>query len=227
MLHRSDEIAPLEIALYTAVLGDCNDAPGKLLIGPGFVFNDRAPQWQPNRGWVKRRLPTPAGLEAVESTRRAARWLKLHPFELFPEAKYWMWVDGSHTPKWAPKAYLTYLGDADLCTFRHVSRNCVYQEAETCKQMKKDDPRVIDMQMARYRKTGFPYNAGLAETTVVLSRNCERVRYFFSMWAEEMRDGSVRDQLSFPIAADRAGLDWNQFPGSAWDQTLFIWVKHW
>lgn len=68
----------------------------------------------------------------------------------------------------------------------------------TCERMKKDDPQVMKKQMDRYKKEGFPEKYGLPETNfMVRFHNDERCKKLMDTWANEVANGSKRDQLSF------------------------------
>lgn len=215
------------IMLYSAILGDCPDRQAGLPRGEhGCLFVDRT-EWSDGGGWKIRNLDEIELPGSLRNKRRRARYIKLHPHLLFPGAEFWFWVDGSHTPRHPLAKYLQYLGDADLCAFQHASRNCLYQEAEACKWLKKGDAAAIARQVREYRKRGVPYNAGLVETPVLLMRNCDRAREFLECWWDEIEKFSERDQISFPAAANECGLSYAHFPGTAWDNKLFHWRNHW
>ncbi len=108
--------------------------------------------------------------------------------------------------------------DADLLICRHPWRDCVYEEAEECKRIGKDDPQRIDIHMSRYRREGYPPHNGLYATGIIarhhgrqhLNDMCER-------WFEELRNGSKRDQLSLNYAL------WKSEPITI---SEIIWVEH-
>jgi hypothetical protein len=80
---------------------------------------------------------------------------------------------------------------------KHPDRICVYEEASAVKRMNKDLSHVVDSQMARYRKQGYPKNWGLVQSGLIIRKNTEDVSYFCNLWWEEIQRGSKRDQLSF------------------------------
>ena len=86
---------------------------------------------------------------------------------------------------------------ADVALFRHPGHDCIYQEARQCKKKLKDHARTIDGQMDAYRRKFFPSHFGLGETCVVARRNSAATRRVNELWWNEIRKGSVRDQLSF------------------------------
>ncbi len=161
---------------------------------------------------------------------RNAKIHKILPHRYFADARYSLWIDGSTTIRFEyPIARMieTYLADADIAVFAHWARICAYQEASVCLHAGLDDPRVIWEQTCRYRRDGFPANAGLAECTVLLRRHTAAVEAFNEAWWEEIRHGSSRDQLSFNYVAWRLGLRYATFPGSLEeDSALFQREPH-
>lgn len=160
--------------------------------------------------------------------RRQSRKHKVLSHQLYPDKPLTLWVDGVLNPKVNPAKLVDYFKpDCSIVTFEHSERNCIYQEAEACIRMDKDNPRVIRRQMQRYKRQHYPYNNGLAETTAVLRKNLHDVRHFNEAWWHEIEMGSCRDQLSFDYAIWRSGLKYACFPDTAWQNRLFDWNSHW
>lgn len=142
----------------------------------------------------------------AQSARRTARRIKLLAHQHI-DAPYSLWQDANVALR-VPLARLCsdWLSDCDLAVFRHRTRDCLYEEARVCKEKLLDAAEIIDRQTARYRADGFPAHAGLAETSVLLRRHSARMERFNELWWEELSAGSVRDQISFMVAARRAGI---------------------
>ncbi len=83
---------------------------------------------------------------------------------------------------------------ADVALERHVSRNCIYDEAEQLKAIRRGDPSLIDRSIARYRDLGHPRDYGLWDTDVVLRRHNETTKSFNLQWWQEVRSGTPQDQ---------------------------------
>ena len=146
-------------------------------------------------------------IETTErSARRSARYIKLLAHRHI-DSEFSLWQDANVALR-VPLSQLCtdWLTGYDLAVFRHRTRDCLYKEAQICKEKLLDDPEIIDQQTARYRTDGFPENAGLAETSVVLRRHSARMERFNELWWEELSAGSVRDQISFMVAAKKAGI---------------------
>ncbi len=148
---------------------------------------------------------------------RNARNHKVLLHRWLPDATYSLWIDGSILFK--PDISLTtltdlYLKDTDLAVFPHRTRSCIYEESLACIAQQKDDPSLIERQMARLRAEGYPPSNGLAETSVVLRRHTPAMAAFSELWWDEIVRGSRRDQLSFDYAAWKTGLRYTRFPGT-------------
>ena len=129
--------------------------------------------------------------------RREAKIYKVL-FHKYIEDEYSIWVDGNFFLKMQEEFYYDLLGDYDIAVMQHPSRNCVYEEAEECKRLLKDDPVIIDEQIAKYRKEGYPENNGLAECNFIIRRNTPEMRRLHEAWWAEICRHSSRDQISFP-----------------------------
>jgi hypothetical protein len=161
---------------------------------------------------------------------RNAKVHKILPHRFFPEVKYSLWIDGSVEIKRGfslRRLVQEYLAEHDLAVFQHPSRQCIYEEAEACLRLQKDDPEVIRRQMKKYKDEGYPANSGLAECTVLLRRHCANVDRFNEAWHEEIRNHSRRDQLSFNLVAGKLKLRFRYFPGSLRGKHSNPWFRIW
>lgn len=196
--------------IYTAVFGGY-DTLNPVTNGYGhshICFTDRA---QKAAGWVF--------IEDVwraNTPRRAARMRKVLSHQFLPDAKYSIWVDGnielptSISPDTLISAYLK---DADMAAFAHPNRDCTYQEAVACARLHKDDPSVLERQVLKYRRKGFPSGSGLVATGILIRRHTEQVREFNEAWWAEICRYSVRDQVSFMYAAWKTNTRCRIIPG--------------
>lgn len=191
------------VVCYTAVLGNrdrCRPAEYPLV----YFTDDSALLAAPETA--------SAGIEirparVGEATRaRSARWHSANAHLAVPEADISIYHDGTHRLLVPPEELAALLGDADLAAPTHGYRNCVYEEAAKVLELRLDTPEVVDAQMARARAEGHPPHGGLWELTVLIRRHTPAVAAFNELWWAEIRRGSWRDQLSFPVVARRLGL---------------------
>ncbi|MFO1057448.1 MAG: DUF616 domain-containing protein [Dongiaceae bacterium] len=207
---------------YDALLRQPPDAVGEAEL---VAFLDAASRPADAAGWRVLPVPTVAG-DPV----RAAKIYKVLPHRFLPQAAYSLWLDGSvmlAAPFPAGRLVELYLGDADLCLFRHGRRRCCYREAAACLALGLDRPEVIEAQMRRYRAAGHPRAAGLCEASVLLRRHSPAVAAFNEAWWEEICGGSRRDQLSIDFVARRSGVRLRHFPLSLdTPNGLFVKLPH-
>lgn len=226
----------MNLVVYTAITGRISDelrlpveAAARYAGQARFVcFTDRARYGDRLGPWEVR----PPVWTHPSVPRRTARWHKANAHLLFPDADATAWCDGCFEMRVPPLDLLT-LGfpdpgsGPDVSTFRHHERDCIYQEAEACKRLRKDDPATIDAQMARYRAEGFPAGLGLVETTCVLRRNTPEAAAFGAAWWAEMAAGSLRDQLSFNYVSWKLGMPYGVVDGWRERNRYFNFYPHW
>jgi hypothetical protein len=95
---------------------------------------------------------------------------------------------------------------ADIMGFKHFKRNCVYDEAQTCINLKLDNPDIINSQIKKYRRLHYPENNGLIETGIIIRKNNSKIKEFSKIWYEEYMSGSKRDQLSINYALSKSNV---------------------
>ncbi|NBW09204.1 MAG: DUF616 domain-containing protein [Caulobacteraceae bacterium] len=105
-----------------------------------------------------------------------------------------------------------YLSDCDLAVWKHPSRDCLYDEALACCKMKLDNVETIIEQVKKYEDEGFPKHKGLGECNVIFRRHTPKVEEFNNAWWSEYTRHSRRDQISFPYAADKVGIEYKLIP---------------
>jgi hypothetical protein len=148
--------------------------------------------------------------DVFKNQRRNARWHKLNSHILFPNYEYTIWIDGSITLKEKPQYFIdNFLKRADIASFRHPDRDCIYEEAEKCKELLLDDLKTIDNQMKIYQDEGYGKHQGLSETKMVIRKNNERVKQFNTLWLAEVVNFSFRDQLSFNYCLWKTKINFN------------------
>jgi hypothetical protein len=155
------------------------------------------------------------------SPRRNARMHKILSHQ-FLDADYTIWMDANVALR-VPAQRLVdeYLQDVDLAVFRHRTRSCTYDEAARCRELHLDSVEVIDRQVERYTKAGFPVGLGLPETSVLIRRHTADVARFNDAWWSELCRHSVRDQIGFMYAAERTGLKVNFFSPTKYQHPYF------
>ena len=214
-----EEAPPDKIVVYTAIFGGYDGLQPALT--PSICLTDGTVEAA--KGWEIRVVES-AGLDS----RRAARRCKILAHEYFPDADYTLWHDGNYRLRIPPeKAVKEWLGKRALAAFKHPHRRCIYREAEVCMRRRKDDPKRIQQQIARYDEQGFPQNYGLIASGVLVRCNTNIVvRKLCEIWWQEVLEYSYRDQLSFDYARWRTGLKINYIPGMIHRNEYFRYGAH-
>lgn len=218
----------MRLVIYTAIFGDMPDflnAPKNIPADVelhAYVDGIKRPE-QHETGWEL----MPALWEHKTNPRLRARRHKLLSHVLYPQVDYTLWLDGCLTPIVNPTFLLeTYLNKTDICLFRHMERDCVYDEADACIKLRKDSPKILNGLKDRYRAEQYPAHNGLAETTAVLRRHTPEIKALNHLWWEELRKNSIRDQMSFNYVAWKLGVNYSTFAGTRPSSPYFEWRAH-
>ncbi|HVU37313.1 MAG TPA: glycosyltransferase domain-containing protein [Opitutales bacterium] len=212
--------------VYTAITNDYDqlNAPNKSWSQQAkfvaFLDQDQnVPGWQVRP--IYRRFRDPC---------RNAKIHKVLSHVYFPKANYSIWVDGSvqiiSTESFARFAE-EQLRAHDLAVFKHRNRTCAYQEAKACLYERRDAFKIIDAQMKKYFRDGYPLNNGLAECMVLLRRHTPQIMRFNEKWYAQINAYSRRDQLSFNYVAHKLGVKIKYFEGDISNNLHFRWLPHW
>jgi hypothetical protein len=108
---------------------------------------------------------------------------------------------------------------------KHPSRNCVYQEADACIRLNKDDKTIIKNQISKYEKEGFPKDSGMVASGVFIYTLSHNVVEFLDSWWLEIKKHSRRDQLSFNYIANKLGFNYNLMPYDILNDE-FVYYSH-
>ena len=152
--------------------------------------------------------PIPDELKELSCVKQQ-RIIKICPHKYLPEYDESLWVDGSVDILIDLDVFLNkFCSDETKSIFirKHPSRNCIYSEGATCIRMCKDTKEHINPQLDKYKAEGFPKSFGLVETNIIYRKHnnpyCIEV---MNVWANELMNGSHRDQLSFNYALWKVG----------------------
>ncbi len=203
--------------LYTAIIGgyDTLKEPPEIKAGWDYVcYSDRPLE---SRAWEVRVIAPKYG--PIKSSRE----IKIR-HDLYTPPGISVWADAS----------MELIGDLDELLFQfhhsdyvislHPDRNCIYQEGKVCKENGKDHPDIIDEQLKGYRLDGYPSNAGLVASGVIIrSSHSPRFQAFAKAWWNEVFRKSCRDQLSFNYIARSHGFDYDVMPFGKLTSEHFKW----
>lgn len=204
-----------DTVIYTAISGNYDDLKDPNYIDENcdyICFTDN-PKIKSNI-WNVRPFPK----NTLDSVRKC-RNLKILPHRYLKEYKYSIWMDGNIeiNGKLDPliSRYFRELSK-ELLTFKHPSRDCIYDEAEACITMKTDNAKTISKQIEKYYNEGFPKKNGLVESNVIFrEHNSPKVIQVMEDWWKEVESYSRRDQLSFNYVAWKHGFKYDELDGNS------------
>lgn len=204
------DLGKARIAVYSCIVADYDH-----LIEPSFLhtnvdyfmFSDKNFY---SSIWQKKDLPEK--IKKLKNPVLMNRYIKLHPFEFFPEYDYVLYIDGNIEVASDVSGLINGLGDYGIAMHQHFKRDCVYKEAEALNSVGKGDEEKMAAQLKKYKEAGLPKNFGLAEVTIILSSTTSPMArsIFEAWWAEFLSSESYRDQLAFPYVIWKNNVDINQ-----------------
>jgi len=186
----------LKKVAYTAIIGKYDVLKEPKVITEGFdyvCFTDDVSL--KSSVWKIRLVNNPQGLD----NSRLSKKIKILCTSFLKEYDLSIWVDGSISINCDLNIFLdeNYHGE-DIVLLTHPDRSCVYEEAETCIALDKDDPEIINKQMEGYKSEGYPEGNGLVSTRLMIrNHRSKKVKEFMNSWWNEVNLKSKRDQLSF------------------------------
>lgn len=163
-----------------------------------------------------------------DSAVKRARKVKILGYRYLDNYDYSIWIDGDGEIVGNIREYIEKyrLRNPIICV-NHPEFDCVYQEAELCSRVKKDDPFLIQRQMDNYKRNGYPANNGLiASGFLVREIHNADLNFLMDQWWEEIKQGSIRDQLSFEYVFWKYGKKYDTSDIEIWDNKYIIFTGH-
>ena len=191
-----------KMCVYTCILGEYDELKPVLYNDSRIdyiCFVDMDRKCYHNLGWKIRKidfdLDTPIG---VLTQRR----IKILPHLFLSKYDISVWVDGTFQivgDVYSMVENVISRNPQKVCFIRnHPERDCIYQEANTIKELKKADSKIIDQQVLVYKKEKYPEHFGLVETNIVVRKhNDSDCKKLMEMWFDELSKYTHRDQMSF------------------------------
>lgn len=171
--------------------------------------------------WWIRSIKSGKLLSQREDYVRTAKQFKILPHVYLPKIpditdkiEYSLWIDGNVRLKVPMQVLIDkYLKDTDIAFFKHPLRDCIYQEADTCRRLILDDVFTMELQMRDYKKEGYPEHNGLIDGSIILRRHTPQIEKLNDAWWRQIVKYSRRDQLSFNYVAWKLGIKYTIMDG--------------
>ncbi|MDO5851711.1 MAG: glycosyltransferase [Methanobacteriaceae archaeon] len=186
------------LVVYTALTGNYDSIPTPKYINENLdyiCFTDN-PSLKSNFWTIKQMEDL--DLDPI----RKARHYKILPHKYLEDYDYSIWIDSNFVIENDITRYInTYSTENKLLCISHDQRDCLYEEAECCIELKKDDPELIQKQIMKYYKEGYPSHNGLISSGILFRNHHDKqIINTMNTWYEEVINYSRRDQLSFNYA---------------------------
>ena len=203
-----DYFSDEEIIVYTCIFGNY-DLPQEPVFVPNnckfIIFTDQ--KISSNSVWKKAEIPAELFNKQFSNAEKN-RFCKMMPHLLFPNHRYSIYLDGNIKPVTDLTEFVNLCTEFGMALHIHKARNCVYDEIEACRILRKSPDDALCKFAEFLEKKGFPHNYGMNECNVIVRDHTNtEVQSIMSEWWEMFKNGSVkRDQLSFPFLLYMHGI---------------------
>lgn len=155
----------------------------------------------------------PENIRKLKNNILINRYIKFHPHELFSDKyDYSIYIDGN-IKVISDLTNMIYgiNNKTGLAFHRHQFRDCIYNEIEVCRLIKKGNYAKLKEQIEQYKKEGFPSRYGLYECNVIACdlKNDNAKQLLNSWWDEFKNSQSLRDQIALPYVVWKNGYKFN------------------
>ena len=135
------------------------------------------------------------------------RYCKLHPYLLFPEYDYTIYLDGSIQIVRPILHNVKKVGKTGIAIHRHRERDCIYSEGIFLVWLGAADKELLVQDISRYIDAGLPRHFGMFECGMVVTdiHNPMSVE-IYENWYEEYMRSVKRDQQALIYTLWTMGL---------------------
>jgi hypothetical protein len=169
--------------------------------------------------------------------RVSAKSYKLDPkyYEALVGYDYLIWIDGSvqiTNTKFVEMLVEKMKKESSPVGFiPHPDRDCIYEEYDACidaGRIKTEKEKTVALkQLKRYKKKKIMPHSGLyAGTCFIRDMKHEKIDIFNQLWSEEVKIGSIRDQLSLPYVLNELNIKPTTIDINLWSNQYFKVNKH-
>ena len=135
------------------------------------------------------------------------RYCKLHPYLLFPNYDYAIYLDGSIQIAKPIAHNIKKIGKTGLAIHRHRERDCIYSEGIFLTWLGAVKKELLLKDIERYIDAGVPKHFGLFECGMIVTDLKNKVgRQLYQKWYEEYLRGVKRDQQALIYVIWKMGI---------------------
>lgn len=189
-----------KIAIYTCIIGDY-DILQEPLIKPNNIDYYAITDFEIPSKSLWKRIPIDQFTDISGlSNSLKNRFIKMHPFDIFLDYDFSIYVDGSIKILTDFTEHLNRMSSVGFSCFSHSKRRCAYIEAKVCMAMGKEVKARVERYIGKMQKESFPENYGLLACGILVrDHNSEICRKIMSDWWHEVSTSIGRDQVALPF----------------------------
>jgi hypothetical protein len=212
----------MKIAIYTAIFGNYDKLKPAFPGYDCFCFTD---QDFDEKDWKILQIDLlQSNCKFKTPERLTARKVKTLPHHYLPDYDAWLWVDGSVEVKKDPFELIQ--STKEFTAHEHHISNIIqnfYREGINIVALNMEKPDRIIAQLNKYIQEGFVQKFPHYETAVVIRKNTPKVNNFNESWWEEIKNHSIRDQISLPYCLWKNDIQLQYFPKNILKNSYFKW----
>ncbi len=196
------QITNKRIAIYTSIFGEYDKILNPMYINDNvdyFIFTDL--KVNDNMIWHKFDISNLQSIIGKLSNQDKNRYFKMLGYQYLKNYDYIIYIDGNLEIYGNLTKLVKYINSlSGLAMYNHPSRDCIYNEAEVCKILKKGNYHSIDLEINRYKDEKMPRHYGMCECNVIVKdmHNAISDKILSTWWMNYINGTSKRDQISFP-----------------------------
>lgn len=220
-----------KIVIYTCITGKYDNLKTPFLKFNNIdyvAFTDN--EEKKNSVWNVKDIPE--NIKDLKDNVLINRYIKFHPNELFKDYDYSIYIDGNIKVMSDFTDFIYGINDkTGLAFHRHQFRNCIYDEIEACRLVKKGNYKKMKIQTEMYKSEGFPEKFGLYECGVIVTdlKNNVSLKILDEWWKEFIKSEMRRDQISLPYIVWENGYkfeDIGSLGNNLYKNPKFEVIKH-
>ena len=126
------------------------------------------------------------------------RNVKINVCDFLPSYQESIYIDGNQKVQGKLSPLFEYIKAPNRCfaAFQHSTDSCLFDEAQNVLKREQADSEVVNKQISRYRREGFPERFGLVWNGLLIRRHTSELSALSKRWCQELQSGCHRDQLS-------------------------------
>lgn len=196
------------IAAYTCVIGDYDDIlepHGQSELFDFYLISDKAPTEGSRYMWIDIKEVVPEDI--MGDYTRMNRYCKINAHKIFPNYRRSLYYDGNVELTEDMTHFFDSLPKTRIGVTTRNIWGCIYEEAMTLIEQRRDLPEKVYEQVKGYWLEGFPKGFGMGLNNILVREHnhpiCKKI---MEQWWSEVKNKCRRDQISLPYVLWKNGF---------------------